>query len=132
MVGLGLPFWVGGKRNSDHGNRFYYDSGRPVVPDGVSRYVINDDTMTRPAEACITLKANKKNTNTYRANSAVCTQKKAVICMVEKTLPTTTETPTTTTIASLSTVPPVIPGESLPKMPRFCPPKRRKRNALGK
>ena len=132
MVGLGLPFWVGGKRNSDHGNRFYYDSGRPVVPDGVSTYVINDDTMNRPAEACITLKANKKNTNTYRANSAVCTQKKAVICMVEKTLSTTTETTTTTTIAPLSTVQPVIPGESLPKMPRFCPPKRRKRNALGK
>ena len=132
MVGLGLPFWVSGKRNSAQGNRFYYDSGRPVVPVGVSDYVVNDDTMTRPAEACMTLKANKKQVNTYRANSAICTQKKAVICMVDKTVSTTTESTTTTTIAPLTTVKPEIPGESLPKMPRFCPPKRRKRNVLGK
>ena len=131
MVGLGLPFWVSGKRNPDQGNRFHYDSGRPVVPDGVSKYILNDDTMTRPSEGCMTLKANKKQTNTYRANSAICTQKKAVICMVDKQFSTTTETATTTTLAPLSTIKPVIPGESLPKMPRFCPPKRRKRNTLG-
>ena len=132
IVGLGLPFWVSGKRKTDQGNRFYYDSGRPVVPEGVSKYVISDDTMTRPAEACMTLKANKKKINTYRANSAICTQKKAVICMLDKRLSTTTETTTTTTLAPISTAKPVIPGESLPKMPRFCPPKRTKRNAIGK
>ena len=127
IIGLAQPFWVNGKRAPGQGNSFYYDSGKPVVK---SKYISNDDTMTRLSEECITLKANNKNSNTYRANSAICTQKKAVFCMMDKTL-TTTTTEATTTITPLTTVQPVIPGESLPKMPRFCPPKREKRNALG-
>ena len=100
----------------------------PVVP--ASSYVIRDDTMNRPVEECVTLKANYKNTNAYTANSAVCSHKKAVFCKIPKRL-TTTEAATTTAPIILSTITPIIPGDNLPKMPRFCPPKRKKRNAIS-
>ena len=123
VVGFAMPFWVNGKRDPNQGNRFYYDSGRPVIPVGMPNYIKKDDTMTRQVEECVTFKANKNDINTYQANSAICAQKKAVFCMIDKT-PSTTEAPTTI-------VKPDIPGENLPKMPRFCPPKRRKRSPIG-
>ena len=128
-VGLGLPFWVSGKRDPNNGNRFHYDSGAPVVPS--LTYIIRDDTMNRPIEECVTLKANYKSTNAYTANSAVCSHKKAVFCKIPKHLTSTTEAATTTAPISLSTTKPAIPGDNLPKMPRFCPPKRKKRNTIS-
>lgn len=131
IVGFAMPFWVKGKRDPSQGNRFFYDSGTSVVPVGQTNYIIHDDTMSRQAEECVTFKADKKHINTYRANSAICAQKKAVFCMIDKTH-STTEASTTTTSTPLTTVKPDIPGENLPKMPRFCPPKRRKRSPIGK
>ena len=126
-------FWVNGKRDINQGNRFYYNSGEPVV---LAKHVTTDNTQAMSQELCVTLKAYEGNT--YQADSASCaTKKSGVFCMMDKLVPTTTTTTvptsTTTTVRTTTETPkPTYPGANLPKMPRLCLSQREKREVKGK
>ena len=82
-------------------------------------------------QACVTLKAH--NDNTYRADSANCaTKKSGVFCMMDKLVSTTTSTTIVAATTTTETSKPSYPGANLPKMPRLCLTKRKKRQVKRK
>ena len=122
-IGLREKFWVNAIRDSIKGNRFFYEDMRPVVPLEPNTFIANDDTNNtgRPS---VTLRASGAlYQGKYWAVSAINTDEHKVFCMIDSTLSSTTGIPGTTTEEPGND----IPVTTLPKMPTFCPIKRRKK-----
>ena len=122
-IGLRDKFWVNANRDSTKGNRFFYEDKRPVVPLEPNTFIANDDTNNtgRPS---VTLKASGVLYHgKYWAVSASNTDEHKVFCMIDAPPPSTTGTPEITTEAPANHA----SVTTLPKMPKFCPIKRRKK-----
>ena len=122
-IGLREQFWVNANRDITKGNRFFYDDMRPVVPLEPNAFIANDDTNNtgRPS---VTLRASGALYHgKYWAVSATNTEEHNVFCMIDSPLSSTTGTPETTTEEPGND----IAVTTLPKMPTFCPIKRRRK-----
>lgn len=122
-IGLREQFWVNANRDRTKGNRFFYEDMRPVVPLEPNAFIANDDTNNtgRPS---VTLRAcGASYHGKYWAVSATDTDEHKVFCMIDSPPSSTTGTPEITTEEPGND----IPVTTLPKMPTFCPIKRRKK-----
>ena len=144
-IGLQEQFWINANRDATKENHFFYDDNTPAIQIGSDSFIANDKATNNTVMPYLTLRTTGANySGKYWAISASPTEEHGTFCMIDAPQSSTTEaTSTTTSATSTSTttsatttteaIESLTPVEGLPKMPKFCHIKpRKKRESQGK
>ena len=144
-IGLQEQFWINAERDATKENHFFYDDNTPAIANGPISFISNDEATNNLGMPYITLRTTGANyPGKYRAISASPDEMHGTFCMIDAFQSSTTEVTSTATSATSTstattatttteTIQSLTPVGGLPKMPKFCPIKhRRKRESQGK